>query len=92
MTSVVRLYGSALINLTKITSFNQVGNRIIFAMPLSNYYNGCSKWVCDRQPCSVTFKDALEAQNEIQSIKSVLNDYYTKWLLYEMIIIWNDMK
>jgi len=47
--SIVRLYGNALINLTKIISIRQEGSNIKFILPLSNYFFGSMMCVADSQ-------------------------------------------
>jgi hypothetical protein len=76
--SVIRQYGNLIINLTKVLSFRRVENKIYFTMPVSNYFNGSFAWMSDSQKEEIIAISEQSAQEEMNNIQNILNEYYKK--------------
>jgi len=76
--SVLRKYGNLIINLTKVISFRRVENKIYFTLPKSNYFNGSFAWMSDSQKNEIIAISEQSAQEEMDNIQNILNEYYKK--------------
>ncbi len=76
--SIIRQYGNLIINLTKVISFRRVENKIYFTMPVSNYFKGSFVWMSDSQQEEIVAISEQSAQEEMNNIQNILNEYYKK--------------
>ena len=77
--SVIRIYGSTIINLTRALSVSKSStDKIHFVFPISNYYSGNSSWSNDRQSYEFAFESQTERDKEHSDIADSLKKYYQK--------------
>ena len=76
--SPIRQYGKTIINLTKAFNVEHYGNKIWFRFPLSSNFGGSGFFFGDLFKNTVKFNTELEAKKEFETIKSILEKYYSK--------------